>query len=81
MFKKELLKFIRPEASFIYNIHDPVGLKLLRKLGLSHLGDHELRQNFQGRVCSVFTCRQDTEKTTNFILHSPNHHCASKTLF
>ena len=41
MFKKELLKFIRPEPNPTYNINDAKGLELLTKLqlGLSHLGD------------------------------------------
>ena len=48
MFKKELLKFIRPEQNSTYNINDTKGLKLLTGLrfGLSHLGDHKFRQNF-----------------------------------
>ena len=41
VFKKELLKFIRPEPNPTYNINDAKGLELLTKLqlGLSHLGD------------------------------------------
>ena len=42
VFKKELLKFIRPEPNSTYNINDTKGLKLLTRLrlGFSHLGDH-----------------------------------------
>ena len=42
VFKKELLKLIRPEPNSTYNINDTKGLKLLTRLwlGLSHLGDH-----------------------------------------
>ena len=49
VFKKELLKFIRPEPNPTYNINDTKGLKLLTRLrlGLSHLGDHKFRHNFQ----------------------------------
>ena len=49
MFKKELLKFIRAESNSAYNINDTKGLKLLTRLrlGLSHLGDHKFRHNFQ----------------------------------
>ena len=38
VFKKELLKFIRPEPNSTYNINDTKGLKLLTRLrlGLSH---------------------------------------------
>ena len=41
LFKKELLKFIRPEPNSTYNINDTKRLKLLARLwfGVSHLGD------------------------------------------
>ena len=82
-FKKELLKFIRPEPSSTYNINDTKRLKLLTRLrlGLSHLGDHKFRHNFQDCVSPMCYCGQDIETTTHFLLHCPNHHCARKTLF
>ena len=48
VFKKELLKFIRPEPNCTYNINDIKGLKLLTilRLGLSHLSDDKFRHNF-----------------------------------
>ena len=49
VFRKELLKFIRTGPNSNYNINDTKGLKLLTRLrlGLSHLGDHKFRHNFQ----------------------------------
>ena len=40
--------FIRPNQSNIYNIFDPIGLKLLTRLrlGFSHLNEHKFRHNF-----------------------------------
>ena len=32
MFKKSLLKFIRPSQAYVYNVNDYVGLKLLTRL-------------------------------------------------
>ena len=83
VFKKELLKFIRPEPNSTYNINDTKGLKLLTGLwlGLSHLGDHKFRHDFQDCVSPMCYCGQDIETTTHFLLHCPNHHCARKTLF
>ena len=80
MFKKELLKFIRSESNFTYNIHDTKELKLLTKLqlGLSHLGGHKFRHNFQN---VYHQCALDIETTTHFLLLCPNYHCARKTLF
>ena len=83
MFKKELLKFIRPEPNCTYNINDTKGSKLVTRLrlGLSHLSDYKFRHNFQDCVSPMYYCGQDIETTTHFLLHCPNHHCARKTLF
>ena len=83
VFKKELLKFIRPEPNSTYNINDTKGLKLLTRLqlGLSHLDDHKFRHNFQYCVSPMCYCGQDIETTTHFLLHCPNHHCARKNFF
>ena len=83
VFKKKLLKFIRPVPNSTYNINDSKGLTLLTRLrlGLSHLGDHKFRHNFQDCVSPMCSCGQDIETTTHFLLHCPSHHCARKTLF
>ena len=66
VFKKELLKFIRPEPNITYNIHDAKRLKLLTRLrlGLSHLSDHRFRHKFQDCVFQC-SCLQDIETTTH----------------
>ena len=83
VFKKELLKFIRPGPNLTFDIHDTKGLKLLTRLrlGLSHLGDHKFRRNFQDSVCPMCTCGQDIETTTHFFFHCPNHRCQQKSSF
>ena len=77
------MKFVWPESNFTYNIHDPKRLKLLTRLrlGLSHLGDHEFRYNFQDCVSPMCSYGQDFEVITHFLLHCPKYHCARKTLF
>ena len=74
MFKKELLKFIRPEPNSTYNIKDTKGLKLLTKLrlGLSHLGEHKFRHNYQDCVSPVCYCGQDIETITHSSLFKEN---------
>ena len=49
IFKSKLLSFIRPVQTNIYNIFDLKGLKFQTRLilGLSHLNEYRLRQNFQ----------------------------------
>ena len=48
IFKKALLNYYRPKECSIFNIFDPVGLKLLTRLrvNLSHLREHKFRHNF-----------------------------------
>ena len=48
VFKKELMKFIRPEPNPNYDINDTKGLKLRTSLrpGLSHLDDHKFRHTY-----------------------------------
>ena len=74
MFKKELLKFIRPEPNSTYNIKDTKGLKLLTKLrlGLSHLGEHKFRHNYQDCVSPMCYCGQDIETITHSSLFKEN---------
>ena len=83
MFKKKILKFIRPEPNSTYNINDTKGLKLIARLwfGLSHLGDHKFRHNFQDCISPMCYCGQDIEIKTHFLLRCPNHHCSNKTVF
>ena len=81
MFKKELLKFIRPEPNSTYNI-----AKWYQRIEITykiagHLGDHKHWHNFQDCVSPMCSCGQEIETTTHFLLHCPNHHCARKALF
>ena len=83
VFKKEILKFIRPELNSTIDINDTKGLKLLTRLRLelSHLGNHKFRHNFQDCVSPMCSCGQEIETITHFLLQWPNHHCARKTFF
>ena len=44
-----ILNFIRPCANSIFDIHNPLGIKLLTRLhlGLSHLREHKFGHWFQ----------------------------------
>ena len=58
IFKSRLLSFIRPLESNVYNIFDPIGLKLLTRLrlGFSHLNGHRFRHNFQDCMNPLSSC-------------------------
>ena len=63
-FKKKLLNFIRPSANSIFDIHNPLGIKLLTRLrlGLSHLHEHKFR-HILNLLCE---CGKYIESTMHF---------------
>ena len=71
LFKSRLLSFIRPNQSNIYDIFDPVGLKLLTRirLRLSHLNEHKFRHNFPNHLNPLCSCSLEIEDTTHYPLH------------
>ena len=71
IFKKNILKFIRPSPNSIFNCHNPKGVKLLTRLrlGLSHLRDHKFKHSFQDSLNPICNCGNDVEKTTHYLLH------------
>ena len=74
VFKKRLLSFIRPIANNVYNMFDPIRLKLLTRLrlGFSHLNEHRSRHNFQDYMNPLCSCSLDIEDTSHYLLHC--HH-------
>ena len=82
-FKKKLLNFIRPCANSIFDIHKPLGIKLLTRLrlGLSHLHEHKFRHYFQDTLNPLCECRKDIESTMHFFLNCTNFLIPRQTLF
>ena len=82
-FKKKLLNFIRPCANSIFDIHNPLGIKLLTRLrlGLSHLHEHKFRHWFQDTLNPLRECGKDIESTMHLFLHSTNFLIPRQTLF
>ena len=58
VFKKVILKLIRPEPGQVFNVDSSEGLKFLTRviLRLSHLDDHKFRHNFQYCVNLICSC-------------------------
>ena len=75
IFRKGLFRLIKPLENSIYNIHDPLGIKLLTRLRLefSQLRDHKFRHNFQDTLNPMCTCSLEPENTSHFLLHCHNH--------
>ena len=83
LFKKALLKFIRPNAAHVFDVTDHFGLKLLTRLrlGLSHLNEHKFRHNFHDTINPLCSCSLEPETVSHFLLHCPYHNIHRKTLF
>ena len=67
----------------MFNADSNEGLKFLTqiRLGLSHLADHKFRHNFKDFIKPVYSCDQETETSTHFLIHFSNYYCARQTLF
>ena len=72
-FKRSLQTFIRPKNRAVFDIFDPIGLKLLSRLRvkLSHLREHKFRHNFLDTINPLCTCSLEVESTNHYLLRCP----------
>ena len=82
-FKKKLLNFTRPYAKSVFDIHNPLGIKLLTRLrlGLRHLHEHKFRHHFLDTSNPLCECDKDIESKMHIFLHCTNFFIARQTLF
>ena len=75
IFKKKLLKFIRPSGNSVFRCHDPKRIKLLSRLrlGLSHLRERKFKHGFLDSLNPICSCGQNIETSTHFLLHCSNY--------
>ena len=66
-----LIKTGRPTPKPVYNVHNPVGLKLLTRLrlSLSHCNQHKFNHNSQDCLNPLCLCSLKVESVSHFILH------------
>ena len=74
IFESRLLSFIRPVPSNVYNIFDPIGLKLLTRfrLGFSRLNEHRFRHKFQDCMNPLCSCSLEIGNTLHYLLQCHN---------
>ena len=74
IFRNILLKPGRPNQNSIYNINNPVGLKLLirLRLGLSQLNEHKFNHNFQNCINLLCSSSIEIKSASHFLPHC--HH-------
>ena len=75
IFKKSILKFIRPSQKGVYNCHNPKEIKLLTRsrVGLSHLREHKSKHSFQDTLNPICNCGEDNETTSHYLLYYPEY--------
>ena len=74
IFKKKLLKFIRPSRNSVFRCHIPKGIKLLTRLrlGLSYLREHKFKHSFLDSLNPICSCGENIETSTYFLLQCYN---------
>ena len=82
IFKKNILKFIKPTTNNIPDCQNLKGIKYLTTfwLGLTHLHEHKFKNNIQDTLNPLCTCGYDVKNTCNFLIHCPNFLSKRSTL-
>ena len=80
VFRNSFLKMIRPLTNPAYDIRNPLGLRLLTRLGLSHLDEHKFNHNFKNCVNPLCTSSLEIESTSHFFLHCDHYNNIRSTL-
>ena len=75
IFKKKLLKFIRPSGNSVFRCHNPKGAKVLTRLrlGLSNFREREFEHGYLDSLNPICSCGQDIQTSTHFLLHCSNY--------
>ena len=70
-FRNTLIKIEKPIPKLIYNVHNPVGLKLLTrlKLALSHLNQYKFNHNFRDFLNPFCSFSLEVESVSHFFFH------------
>ena len=82
VFKNLIQRFIRSEPNRISSTQNFEGLRLLirMRLGLSQLGEHKFRHDFQNCLKPICSCVQEIEKSISFFAVSIVD-CSRQTFF
>ena len=81
IFKKSLLKFIRPSGISTLNCHNRRWVKLLTRLrlDLSHLHKRKLKYGFHDTLNPIYSFDNDIETSAHFLLHCSHYSNESST--
>ena len=73
-FKKLLSVYLKTDQNSIFDVHNPIGIKLLNRLTLhfGHLNEHKFHHNFRDAVNPPCLCNAETETTSHYLLCCPS---------
>ena len=83
IFRKSILKFIRPSANGFFNCHNqPKGIKFITRLrlALSHLWEYKFKHSFQDSLNPFCSCRFDIKSSAHYLLYCPMYMTERRTL-
>ena len=83
-FRKHFINEFRPIPNSVFNIHNPICIKLVTRLrlGLSHLNEHTfINHKFQNCTSPNCICSFENDSTIHFFLHCHFHILIRPTLF
>ena len=65
-FKSNILKFIQPSSSSLFDCHNPIGIKYITRirLELTHLREHKFKHSFQDTLNPI--CNYGIESAIHF---------------
>ena len=75
IFKRSILKFIRPSLNKVYSCHNPKGIKLLTRLKvvLSHLREHKFKHSCKDNLNLIYNCGKDIEASYHYLFQFPDY--------
>ena len=81
IFKRRLLRFVKPLENSVFTCHNPIGIKYLTRirLGFSHLRYHKFKHGFLDAIDPLCSCSTGIENTVHYFLHCPNFSFARNT--
>ena len=71
VFRSNILTFMRPSSNFFLDCHNPIGVKYITRIRLSHLREHKFKHSFQDKLNPICNSGNDVESAIHFFLHCP----------
>ena len=72
-FKKSFLIYFKADENSVFDVHNPIGIKLSNRLRLnfSHLNEHKFPHNFRDTGNPFCFCNAESETTSHYLLRYP----------